>query len=953
MTPRFLSLVLSRRVRRWGLVAAAAVGLYALAGFFVLPSVLKSQIPQRAGRLLGREVRLERVRTNPFTLSITIEGLRILDRDGQDLLAWRRLYVNADLWPLLRGRMSLQVIDLDAPRFRVVLEKGGRLNFSDILDRLQGTPSSGSSEPTPVAIGHLRVTGAQLSFQDRSLPEPFATTLGPLGLDLEHFRTEQDARSPYAFSGRTEAGERFAWRGTVSATPLRSNGSVELAGLQLPKYEPYYRDQVGFRLDQGRADAKAAYDFEWSAARHAARISDGEVTLAGLSIAGRNEKAPAVQLEALAVSGIAADLLERRAEVASVRLDGLKAKALRTRDGLNLVALFQVPEKPVEPAAQPFRLLVHQLSLANGAVACEDQVPARPVRLGLDRIEGTVKELSLEPDHVSPVELSLRAGERGSLHAQGTLALLQGTGELDVKGEGLELPPLDPYLDAVSNIRLSRGRLAFEGHLVLTGGKAPDLGYRGGLRVADFEARDGRMDEPFLRWKELRLSGIDFTSRRPAFSVKTVAWSGPEAHLVMAQDGSSNVARALQVEAPGPVASAVPPTPAAPALQPLARIARLDIHGGRLSFIDRSLQPNAALLLSGMEGQYTGLSTEAEEATQVDFKGLAGGLASIRIQGRAMPLRHDRDTDVAIRIDGADLTDFSPYAGKYLGYTIRQGKLILDARVRIQDRKLNIEDKVILDRMYLGDKVDSPDATHLPVRLGLAILRDRKGVIELDVPVDGSLDEPDIHYGRVIWKAVLGALGKVITSPFALLSKLFGGGEDLSMIAFAPGDAAVPPAERKKLETLLKSLTERPELKLELEGATDASDLQVFRAQGLERLLRRAKWSARQVKVPATPEEEVIDPSEREKWIRAAYNAAFPPPAGVQVAEAPVPEMEKRLAESVQVDPETLRQLARAREEAAIGFLMQGGQVEADRIFRVQGGDSAKAGGSRVYFNLR
>src|SRR5208283_3743254 len=100
-----------------------------------------------------------------------------------------------------------------------------------------------------------------------------------------------------------------------------------------------------------------------------------------------------------------------------------------------------------------------------------------------------------------------------------------------------------------------------------------------------------------------------------------------------------------------------------------------------------------------------------------------------RIHGRAMPLRKDQDTDVALELQASELSDFSPYAGKYLGYTIRKGKLYVDGRVRIQQRQLDAELKTRLDQFYLGDPVASPDAVKLPVKLCLAIVRDRKGVI--------------------------------------------------------------------------------------------------------------------------------------------------------------------------------------------------------------------------------
>jgi uncharacterized protein involved in outer membrane biogenesis len=949
-----------RRWRRWCIAAISLVLLYAVAGFLILPWVLKSMIPNRLGQLLGREVSVEKVRTNPFTLSITLDGFQIKDPDGSALLSWDRLYVNAELWPLLKKQVAFKLIDLQQPRIRVVLQKGGQLNFSDIIDRLnknpEPNPAPSDSSPLKLDIGRLRVTGAQLAFLDKSQAEPFSTTLGPITIDLDRFQTERDTRSPYAFKGRTEAGEEFAWSGTLGVQPLRSAGSLELGSFQIPKYAPYYEKQVAFTIKRGTLSTRASYEFEWSENRHTLKLVNGTLALRDIALQEKNQQEPSILSPSIEVAGINADVLISSADVASLTLKDGIVRVQRDPEGhLNLQRMFTPTQKPADTKPSNFKVHLQDAYLSNYGVQVEDRVPKRPVELTLSRIEGHVQDISLDPEHASPVELALHIGDKGSFHANGTVLPLKATGDLTLKLDGLELPPLDPYLDSFVDTRLSRGQLAVDGHAKFSfkGAKDDGFHYAGDMQIKDFEARDGAQNEPFLRWKQLRILGSDFRTAGLALTIKNVDWTEPEARLVMAQDGGSNVTRALRVAPTGPVAAMVPPSPAT-GPNPVVRIARMAIKNGRLSFIDRSVEPNAALLLSELNGIYTGLSTEAQDATLADFSGKAGGFAPITIQGKAMPLQHDKDTDVVIKIVGTDLTDFSPYTIKYLGYTTREGKLNVDAHVQIKERKLNIEDKVVLDRMYLGDKVDSPDATHLPVKLGLALLRDRKGVIELDVPIDGSLDDPDIHYGKMVWKAILNVLGKIVTSPFTLISKMFGsGGEDLSAVVFPAGESTISPAELKKVEVLIKALAERPELKLELAGTTDPKDELAFKEKGLESLLKRLKWNAKKVKMPATPEEEIVAPAEREALVRTAYDAAFPPPKGTKVEPPPPVEMEKRLLDTIPFNANDLRQLSDARNKAVIESLISGGQVDQTRLFVVQGNEASKAGGPKVYFTLR
>jgi len=270
----------------------------------------------------------------------------------------------------------------------------------------------------------------------------------------------------------------------------------------------------------------------------------------------------------------------------------------------------------------------------------------------------------------------------------------------------------------------------------------------------------------------------------------------------------------------------------------------------------------------------------------------------------------------------------------------------VDAHIVIRERKLDTLVKTRMDQFYLGEKTGSPDATHLPVKLALAILRDRKGVIDLELPVQGSLDDPDFKYGRIVWGAVVNVLTKIVTSPFSLLAKLAGGGadQDLSFAAFEPGSAVPGPEALAKAQSLAKALAERPDLSLEAEGTVDPNaDVSALKKQALEAQLE---------KTAVAP-----GPDRRARALRRAFETAFPPAPPVK-GQAPAPqpppgEMEQRLLGTLPVTASDLAQLADARAKALLK-LLEAAQIPAGRLFEVQGGPRAKQeGGSRVYFGLK
>jgi hypothetical protein len=560
------------------------------------------------------------------------------------------------------------------------------------------------------------------------------------------------------------------------------------------------------------------------------------------------------------------------------------------------------------------------------------------------------RDLSLDPASSSKASLDLKLGA-GSLNLAGSLALFKSTGDLQLKAEGLELAPWDPYLDAALDLRVASGKLGVEGRLryAFEGRASDGLSYQGGATVQGLEARDALLNEPFLRWKQLKIAGADFRSAPLTLAIKAVDWTDPEGRLVVQPDGSSNVARALRLSQGAkstPVTAAA--LPATPAAAPDLTITTFGISGGRLSLIDRSVQPNAALVLSDLAGSYLGLSSRPEAASKVDFRGRAGGLAPITITGHAMPLRNDLDTDVTLKIQGADLTDFTPYTGKYLGYAVQKGKLDVDARLRIDHRNLKAENAVKLDQFYLGDKVPSPEATHLPVKLGLAILRDRKGVIAFDLPIEGSLDDPDVKYGKLVWKAIFGLLGKIATSPFTAIGHLFGSDAgDPSTLTFAPGSSVLDAAATPKLQGLAKALHERPELRLEAEGAVDVDqDGAALRKAGLEAQLRKTRMKALKLTEPIA-----MSAGERERWLKVAFEAAYPPAKDAKpTPPSPPAEMELRLLGDQKVDPADLAQLADARAKGVLTWLLDTGKADPERVFQVRTG---QAKGAAVGFALK
>jgi len=332
----------------------------------------------------------------------------------------------------------------------------------------------------------------------------------------------------------------------------------------------------------------------------------------------------------------------------------------------------------------------------------------------------------------------------------------------------------------------------------------------------------------------------------------------------------------------------------------------------------------------------------------VQLKGKVDQYAPFHIEGQINPLSKEAYTDLTFTFKNLDLPTVSSYSRKYAGYPINKGKLSLDLAYQISEKTLVGENKVLIDQLTMGKKVESPDATSLPIPLPLALLKDRNGQINIDLPVRGNLDDPDFSYGGVIWNALGNLLTKVAASPFAIVGGLVGGsGEDLQFVECAAGTATLSSSEQEKLKALGKALNDRPGLRLEIAGAADPQvDRQALAAGQLRKQLQKRKIvldSPSSMK--GLPVDQIaLNPDEEARLLSELYIEKFgaQPTTSSSSAEgkAPVPptpeQMRAKLMETIQEEESQLRLLAQQRGQHIRDYLIQNAHVPGDRIFLVE-----------------
>lgn len=958
----------SPRLRRWWialLLLSTLLALYTLAGFYGVPRLARSVAVAEVEKL-GRRLEIGEIRFNPFSFETQIAALRMTEADGVPLLGFESLYVNLDAAASIVERGAvLQELHWRAPDVALVVEKDGSINLAKLAPP--------STEPAPpkdehatlprLRIARLRIERGRVGIEDRSRPEPFSLALTPIEFTLNDFRTDLGHENVYAFSGTATTGEQLEWTGDFTVQPLGSRGSFALRNLQAATLAGYLQDLLPMRLVSGVAETAGEYRLSLDPAL-ALDVHLPSVTLRDWAIAERRSQASTAPLAVreLAVQDVQVSLAKREVAVQRLAVKGLRADLRREADNsLNLSRLFASPSKGAPPAAaehapvaagatsvpSAWRVSLAQLSLEDAAVAAEDRTVTPAVRLALQPI--TLGVTGISTDLSAPVQIraSLGIQQGGRLRVEGPLQAVPLKAQLKLDAKDIDLSLVQPYLAGLTGVVLTSARAGVKGALDLAQPvDAPmRIAFSGEASVAQLQVQDASTRQDLLTWRDLNIAGIEYRQAPDRLNITQVSLLQPYAKVVIGADRVLNITRALAAPGSPPVVA----VEAAPAVAPSSakkqqdaaatmavKVKTIRVEGGSLAFTDLSIDPQFSAAIMDLKGSIDGLTTDPAKSAKIDLRGKVDEFAPVLIQGRMNPLAFDRHTDVALSFRNMDLIRFNPYSGRFAGYNITKGKLTTELKYKIVDRALEAEHHVVIDQLEFGEATGSKDAVPLPVKLAVALLKDRHGVIALGLPVRGNLDDPTFRVGPLVWKVLVNLLTKAVTAPFSALASLFGGGEELAYVEFAPGSAALSEAQAIKLGSLQKALIERPALRLDVPYAlADAEDGAVLAGAELERRL--------QAKMPAPAESSAEQQQkQRLRGLEALYqellgqNPTYPPDtAEDENAEraAKIAWLEQALTPKLAPGEAGLEALAAERARAVQALLLASPDIAPERLF--------------------
>ena len=939
-----------------------ALALYSLLGFLILPGIALRVANQQLANYATVPARIERIEPNPFSLELTLWGLKI-GEPGKEQVGFERLYANLQIDSLWTRALHLADVQLDKPKTEILFDKTGTLNLAQLfkLPPSEPTPDDPESKPFPLRIERIKLASGYVHFEDVRPSEPIEFLYDKLDFELKNLSTLPEDNADMTLVAAGPEGGQIDWTGNFSLVPIASEGKLKVTDGKMKVWWPYVRDAVPLVLEDGTLNFSTDYKL------NLAKETELNLTNVSASIAPFAIKAPdgrpLARLERLDVSETSIDLAKQQVIVGKIRSNKLETWAAREADGqLDWQKLFaSQPSKPAtqpEPASapaaadspkpestapsKPWQVLLKDVQLRNYQVHLADRQVKPAVALELGPLNVNVQDFDSLNQSPFALKIDSGLGKQGKIQASGQVNLNPVSAKLKVDTKDIDLRVAQSYISPFIRLELRSGMLGSNLDVNLKSTEPLALQITGRAQVDQLHTLDTLKTRDFLKWQRLVVEGLNYQHGN-SLSIDKINLLQPYARFMINDDRTTNVDDLL---IPQPADSGAKSTAKSSASneKPLGiRIGQIAINDGSANFADFSLTPNFATAIQQLNGQIGTIDSRQAKPASVDIKGKVDRYAPVTIKGSVNPFDPMAALDIATSFKRVELTTLTPYSGKFAGFRIRKGRLNLDLHYVITKGQLKAENKVVVEQLQLGEKVDSADAVDLPIRLAIALLKDTDGKISIELPVTGDLNNPQFSVMPIVWQTLRNLVVRAATAPFKFIGGLVtgGGSEDLGNVSFAAGSSALSKDAESALNSLAKALKERPALRLEIEGTAAASSDGPFLAA--ERLEREYQYNYYKIlqrrgdKVPAQASLLVVPEKEKAPLLEGIYRTRLKQQPPAEWKDLGSDERSAKLRDGVikfwSGSDVLLRKLGQDRASAIKDYLVDKGQLEDDRVY--------------------
>jgi hypothetical protein len=816
--------------------------VYLSLSWFYLPGKLKKTLETDVSTLIGREITAGDIRFNPFKLSLKIENFSVSDSNDGALAAWDNLLVDFGLWKsvFLFG-IAFDELSLDNSRINIVKLKTG-FNFSNIIEKLSSSGSGKEKEvkkgkrPIAIKLFNTSINKGSFKYIDKSTADPATANLNDISIQVKelYFATGDEHLNPFTINAKDQEGGELLLKGDYRIDPLYMEGSIGAKDINLAGLSKFLENILPLKIGRGTLSfdtnihIKNDTDFIF-------KIDKGNLAIKDLGINDPYPDPTMLSAGDIGIQNFTVDITGHKVMVEEVLLDRLALNQWIDKEGKARYEALIPPDKPENTGQEkvsidtkkeviPWDILVKQLSLKNSTIDFEDQNEKINTKHTLSGINLDLKDISLAPESRISINLDAILNNNGEINIDGLLSPSPFSMELKYKLDKFLLNPFTKYLEAITWLTIADGNLFADGNVSVKNDGKTSINAAASMGVDNLKIRDLRSNNPLFSFNRLMLDDIKAEVDKRKITVASISLVKPDLAVSLSDKKVINLAGMVkekeQIESDEP--SNAKPVESEPWE---FAINKVSLSNGTVLFSDKSVKPEYKTGMYNMALSIDQIGSQATDPSPFSFKAEIDKYAPFTVTGTLDPISRQPGFAFKSTLKGLEMTHLSPYSCVYIGNYLKSGKLSLDLDYALHDRKLKGDNNINAKNLYLGEKLAVEPVVNAPVGLGLALLRDISGVIDLDVNVSGDLDDPGFSVAGIIIKTLVNIIVKAAASPFTLLGSLIpGGGDDMGEILFEPGSSLLNQAGKDNLNKLADALNQRPQLSLSIKGNASRSE---------------------------------------------------------------------------------------------------------------------------------
>jgi hypothetical protein len=896
-------------------------------------------------------------------LRFALNRLRVIPKEGHhDILNIKELALTDGFVEPMRQHVELKSVHIDDVSVTANRNKKGKIDwqhYAAIIKKENQKKSekerdnnATATPPWNVLLHHFALNNLHVKFNDKAVSPATTTTLTRLDLKADHLSSKANTPLNYALTMKINERMECQGSGALRHSKLHVDGDFGCKGVDITWANPYI-DQASrsalkkydLYVASGVSDFGVNYKVDENKSINV-QLNQTHLNLSRFALKQKRTKAKVFSIKNVSITDIGVDTQKEEAAIGALSIVSPYVYAALNRDGALNWSRYIVAKKTKSKKSaskkkgSTWHTTLNTFKLKNGALRFNNYtLGKKPVTTKLGAIYVTAKGIDSKKRTSLKYRASLRLNRKGKITARGRLqhTPLYHKGSLNV--DTVQLNDFNAYVNQDHYIDLKRGELSLKSSIIYAPSKKKaDLHVDGNVDIRDFVLENALDESVLLAWNRIEVAPFLFEHNPNKLFVKEVLVDGFYANAIIDQNRTMNFAKLSKH--PVTVDENSTQSDSNETKEPFPmQIVKVQLSQSSANFADYSLPLKFEAYIHDFGGNIYGISSNKNEKTQLELNGVVNKYGSAKLKGAFNAAAVEEYTDINLVFRNINLVNMSPYSGKFIGQKISNGKLFLDLNYDIVKSQMKGENSIIVKKLELGEEVESPDAVDVPLGLAIALLEDSDGVIDLELPVSGDMNNPEFSYGHIVFQAFFNLLTKAVTAPFSLLGSMLGiDGDALEYVEFEPSSSSLLPPEKEKLDKLSKALIKRPKLQLELHGSynklRDTTALQHVKLLNIA--VAKAKKEGELFKGDARLElledlyEEIIGDDKLDALQEHLEKAFKDDERGY--AKAYDAKMIEDLSHAQTVTPEELVALAQQRATMIKEYLIQEKSIQADRI---------------------